>query len=124
MRYLCMIYATSTQMDAIPPTELPAFVNAHLDYDDALKARGQLIASEGLESADKAVVVRMRKGKLSVTDGPFVETNEQLGGFYLVDAASDEEALHIAAGIPSVRVGSIEVWPVLAMRGDAEGGAR
>ncbi|MEJ8847535.1 YciI family protein [Variovorax rhizosphaerae] len=124
MRYLCMIYATQAQMDAIPPAELPAFVNAHLDYDDELKASCKLVASEGLESSDKAVVVRMRKGKLSVTDGPFVETNEQLGGFYLVDADSEEEALHIAAGIPSVRVGSIEVRPVLAMRGDAAGGAQ
>jgi hypothetical protein len=114
MRYLCMIFATPAQMEAIPADELPAFVNAHLDYDDALNARGKLVASEGLESSDKAVVVRMRQGKLSVTDGPFTETHEQLGGFYLVDAASDEEAMQIAAAIPSARVGSIEVRPVLA----------
>jgi len=112
MRYLCMIFATQAQVDAIPPDELPAFVNAHLDYDDQLNASGHLVASEGLEPADQAVVVRMRNGKLSVTDGPFVETNEQLGGFYFVEAASEEEALHIAAAIPSARVGSIEVRPV------------
>ena len=123
MRYLCMIFATHAQVDAIPPGELPAFVNAHLDYDDQLSASGTLIASEGLESSDKAVVVRMRNGKLSVTDGPFVETNEQLGGFYLVEASSDEEAMQIAAAIPSARVGSIEVRPVLALR-DAVGDAR
>ena len=115
-----MIFATRAQVDAIPPGDLPAFVNAHLDYDDQLNASGNLIASEGLESSDKAVVVRMRKGKLSVTDGPFIETNEQLGGFYLVDAGSDDEAMHIAAGIPSVRVGSIEVRPVLAQHDTAE----
>lgn len=124
MRYLCMIFATQAQMDAIAPGELPAFVNAHLDYDDHLSASGKLVASEGLESADKAVVVRVRNGKLSVTDGPFVETNEQLGGFYLVDAASDEEAMRMAAGIPSARVGSIEVRPVAAPRDDAAGDAR
>ncbi|MDM0002879.1 YciI family protein [Variovorax sp. J22P240] len=124
MRYLCMIFATNAQMNAIPPDELPAFVNAHLDYDDRLSASGNLIASEGLESSDKAVVVRMRNGKLSVTDGPFAETNEQLGGFYLVEAASDDEAVRMAAGIPSACVGSIEVRPVSAPRGDAQGDAR
>ena len=124
MRYLCMIFATQAQVDAIPPAELPAFVNAHLDYDDQLGASGKLVASEGLVSADKAVVVRMRNGKLSVTDGPFIETNEQLGGFYLVDAADDEEALRIAAGIPSARVGSIEVRPVLAPPEGTAGDAR
>ena len=124
MRYLCMIFATQAQVDAIPPGELPAFVNAHLDYDDQLSASGKLVASEGLESSDKAVVVRMRHGKLSVTDGPFVETNEQLGGFYLVDAADDEEAMRIAAGIPSARVGCIEVRPVLAPHDGGEGDAR
>jgi len=118
-----MIFATHAQVAAIPPAELPAFVNAHLDYDEQLSASGNLVASEGLEASDKAVVVRMRDGKLSVTDGPFVETNEQLGGFYLVDAAGDEEALRIAAAIPSARVGSIEVRPVLALR-DAVGDAR
>lgn len=116
MRYLCMIFATQAQMDAIPLGELPGFVNAHLDYDDQLSASGQLVASEGLESSDKAVVVRVRHGKLSVTDGPFVETNEHLGGFYLVDAASDEDAMRIAAGIPSASVGSVEVRPVATLR--------
>lgn len=113
MRYLCMIFATDEQMSVLSPGEMRDFVNAHLDYDDQLRASGHFVESEGLEAARTAAVVRVRNGKLSVTDGPFVETNEQLRGFYLVEAASDEEAVRIAAGIPSSRVGSIEVRPVV-----------
>ena len=113
MRYLCLIHCSDAQMaSGVPPQDMARFVNAHLDYDDALRATGQLVATEALESAHSAAIVRVRQGKLWVTDGPFAETSEQLGGFYLVDAASDEDAAHIAAGIPSARVGSIELRPV------------
>jgi len=113
MRYLCLIHCSDDQMaGGVEPGDMPQFVNAHLDYDDALRATGQLVATEALEAAPSAAIVRVRQGKLWVTDGPFAETSEQLGGFYLVDAASDEEAIRIAAGIPSARVGSIEVRPV------------
>ena len=112
MRYLCMIFVTEAQMATIPPAEMAAFVNEHLDYDDRLRASGRFVESEGLEAASTAAVVRVRDGRLSVTDGPFIETNEQLGGFYLVEAASEEEAVRLAAGIPSSRVGGIELWPV------------
>ena len=125
MKYLCLIFASKAQMSALSPAEMPAFVNAHLDYDDALRLAGHLIVSEGLQPADQAVVVRMRDGKLSVTDGPFVETNEQLGGFFLVEATSEEEAMCIAAGIPSARIGSIEVRAIRPLRSDGwEGAAR
>jgi hypothetical protein len=111
MRYLCMIFATDEQMGVLSPDQMRDFVNAHLDYDDQLRASGHFVASEGLEAASTAAVVRVRNGKLSVTDGPFVETNEQLGGFYLVEAKDLDEALAIAARIPSARYGSIEVRP-------------
>ncbi|MGK6306962.1 YciI family protein [Variovorax sp. DT-64] len=122
MRYLCMIFATDAQMGTIPPAEMAAFVNEHLDYDDRLRAGGHLVASEGLEAASTAAVVRVRNGRLSVTDGPFIETNEQLGGFYLVEAASEEEAVRLAAGIPSARVGSIELRPVFELARPAQEG--
>jgi hypothetical protein len=113
MRYLCLIHCSDAQMaGGVPPEDMAQFVNAHLDYDDALRARGQLVATEALEAASGAAIVRVRQGKLWITDGPFAETSEQLGGFYLVDAASDEEAVRIAAGIPSARIGSIELRPV------------
>jgi hypothetical protein len=121
MRYLCMIFATEAQMGTIPPAEMAAFVNEHLDYDDRLRASGQLVESEGLEAATTAAVVRVRDGRLSVTDGPFIETNEQLGGFYLVEAESGEEAVRLAAGIPSSRIGSIELRPVFELARPTEG---
>jgi hypothetical protein len=122
MRYLCMIFASDAQMGAIPPAELAAFVNEHLDYDDRLRASGHFVESEALEAATAAAVVRVRNGRLSVTDGPFIETNEQLGGFYLVEAASEEEAVRLAAGIPSSRIGSVELRPVLELARPAEEG--
>lgn len=115
MKYLCMIFATDAQMGTIPSAGMAAFVNEHLDYDERLRASGHLVESEGLEAASTAAVVRVRDGRLSVTDGPFIETNEQLGGFYLVEAASEEEAVRLAAGIPSSRVGSIELRPVFEL---------
>ena len=73
---------------------------------------GRLIAGEALHPVETATIVRVRQGRVSVTDGPFAETKEQLAGFYLVEAATKEEALEIAAEIPPARVGSIEVRPV------------
>jgi hypothetical protein len=122
MRYLCMIFASDAQMATVPPAELAAFVNEHLDYDDRLRASGHFVESEALEAASTAAVVRVRNGRLSVTDGPFIETNEQLGGFYLVEAASEQEAVRLAAGIPSSRVGSVELRPVLELARPAEEG--
>ena len=121
MRYLCMIFATEAQMGTIPPAEMAAFVNAHLDYDDRLRASGHLVESEGPQAASTAAVVRVRDGRLSVTDGPSIETNEHLGGFYLVEAASGEEAVRLAAGIPSSRIGSIELRPVFELARPTEG---
>ncbi|MGJ7504832.1 YciI family protein [Variovorax sp. ZT5P49] len=112
MRYLCMIYGTDDQTRHLSPLEMDMYLNEHLDYDAQLRAYGKLVASEALQGADTATVVRMRRSKLSVTDGPFAEVSEQLGGFYLVEADSEEEALQLAAGIPSARFSSIEVRPV------------
>lgn len=118
MRYLCLIYGTDEQTSHLSPHEMNMYIDEHIDYDAQLQARGKLVASEALQPAETATVVRMRRNKLSVTDGPFAETSEYLGGFYLVEAGSDEEALELAAGIPSARFSSVEVRRV---RG---GGAR
>ncbi|QNK66315.1 YciI family protein [Variovorax sp. PAMC26660] len=112
MRYLCLIYGTEDQTSHLSPEEMDMYINEHIDYDAQLHDRGKLVVSEALQSADTATTVRMRGNKLSVTDGPFAETSEQLGGFYLVEADSEEEALQLAAGIPSARFSSIEVRPV------------
>lgn len=81
-------------------------------YSNSVKESGRMIAAEALEPVSTATTVRVRNGKITITDGPFAETKEQLAGFYLVDAESREEALKIAAGIPAARVGCVEVRPV------------
>ncbi|MGH8619405.1 MAG: YciI family protein [Burkholderiales bacterium] len=103
MKYLCLVYMED--IHAIPDRECLACGNA-------LRESGKLIAAEPLHPVQTATTVRVRNGKVSITDGPFAETKEQLAGFYLVDAKDLDEALAIAAKIPPARAGSIEVRPV------------
>jgi len=85
-------------------------------YDTAVRKSGHCIASEALESVQTATTVRVRNGKLSVTDGPFAETKEQLAGFYMIEARDLNEAIQLASKIPPARVGSIEVRPIRPIR--------
>src|ERR1700720_1629117 len=105
MKYLCLVYGEEKKIQAMTDDECMA-------YDEALRSRGQCLASEALQPVQTATVVRVRYGKVSVRAGPFPETNEQLAGFYLVDARDLNEAIQIASQIPPARVGSIEVRPV------------
>jgi hypothetical protein len=77
-----------------------------------MRKSGHYVAAEALQPVKTARTVRVRNGKTSITDGPFAETKEQLGGFYLIEAADENEALRLAAQIPPARVGSIEVRPI------------
>jgi hypothetical protein len=83
-----------------------------LAYGDSLRKSGSYVAADALQRVDTATTVRVRNGSISMTDGPFAETKEQLAGFYLIDAKSLDEAIQLAAKIPPARVGSIEVRPV------------
>jgi len=105
MKYLCLVYGEEKKIQAMTDDECMA-------YDEALRNRGQCLASEALEPVQTATTLRVRNGKVSISDGPFAETNEQLAGFYLVEARDLNEAIHIASQIPPARVGSIEVRPV------------
>jgi hypothetical protein len=87
-------------------------------YDDQIRASGKCLASEALQPVATATTVRVRAGKLSVTDGPFAETKEQLAGFYLIEARDLNEAIQIAAKIPPAEVGCIEVCPIRPIRED------
>jgi hypothetical protein len=87
-----------------------------LAFDQGLRASGHCVASEALQPVETATTLRVRNGKLSVSDGPFAETKEQLAGFYLVDARDLNEAIQMASKIPPARVGSIEVRPVRPIR--------
>lgn len=105
MKYLCLVYLSPEKWSAIPDREC-------LACGDGLRESGRLLAAEPLHPVDTATTVRVRNGHLSVTDGPFAETKEQLAGFYLVEARDLNEAIHIAAKIPPAREGSVEVRPV------------
>ena len=105
MKYLCLVYLEKEKWHAVDDREC---ANCGTDLRD----RGLLLAAEPLYPVDTATTVRIRNGKVSVVDGPFAETKEQLAGFYLVEARDLNEAIQVAARIPPAREGSIEVRPV------------
>lgn len=105
MKYLCLVYGEEKKFEAMADDECMAF-------DAALRNRGQCLASEALQPVQSATTLRVRNGKVSISDGPFIETKEQLAGFYLIDARDLNDAIQIASQIPPARVGSIEVRPV------------
>jgi hypothetical protein len=109
MKYLCLVYLDENRLDELPDSDC-------LDYDATIRKSGHCLASEALQSVQTATTVRVRNGKVSVTDGPFAETKEQLAGFYLVEARDLNEAIQVAAKIPPARVGSIEVRPIRPIR--------
>jgi len=113
MEYLCLVYFEAKKLDALSENDSNSLVNESLAYDDALRKSGHFIAAQALQSVETATTVRVRKGKLSTTDGPFAETKEQLGGFILINAKELDDAIQVAAKIPLARLGSIEVRPVL-----------
>jgi hypothetical protein len=112
MKYLCLVYHLETTLAAMPPADMQGLVDEHLDYDDVLRRSGHFILGQALQSTETAVTVRVRNGKLSVTDGPFAETKEQLAGIILIEARDLDDALRVASKIPSARIGTIEVRPV------------
>jgi hypothetical protein len=86
-----------------------------LEYDDVLRRGGHFITANALQPVSSASTVRVRNGKVSVTDGPFAETNEQIGGFILIEAKDLNEAIQLASGIPPIRLGGIEVRPIMEL---------
>jgi hypothetical protein len=113
MQYLCLIYADEARLNAMPRHEVDALIDETNTNNEELRAGGHLLLAQALEQVDGAVTVRVRDGRLSATTGPFAETTEQLGGFLLVEARDLNEAIRIAGRIPSARIGSVEVRPVI-----------
>lgn len=109
MKYLCLVYSAEALLHSLP--DIPKDPECHA-YAEAVHGSGRMLAAEALQPVSTATTVRMRNGKLSITDGPFAETKEQLAGFYLIEAKDLNEALQVAGGIPAARVGSVEVRPV------------
>jgi hypothetical protein len=112
MKYLCLVYVEEKQLDALPKGELDACVDESLDYDEVLRKSGHYIASDALQPVQTATTIRLRNGKPFTTDGPFAETKEQLGGFYLLEAKDLDDAIRVASKIPPARLGCIEVRPI------------
>jgi len=113
MKYLCLVYADEARLAAMSQREVDELIDETTANNQELQASGHLLLAEALEHVEGAVTVRVRDGKLSATDGPFAETNEQLGGFVFIEARDLNEAIQIAGRIPSARIGSIEVRPVI-----------
>jgi hypothetical protein len=109
MKYLCLIYQQEEEIDALPESEYDAIVDEVLAYREELRKSGHYITSGPLQPARTAITIRVRNGKLSITDGPFAETREQLGGFYLIEAADLNDAIRVASKMPPARLGSIEI---------------
>jgi hypothetical protein len=112
VKYLGIAYEEEQRLNELSEGEWHALRQETLDYVNTLRKSGRLIVTQALQSATTAATLRIRDGKLSVTDGPFAETKEQIGGFFLFEASDFEEAVQIAAKWPSARIGIIEVRPI------------
>jgi hypothetical protein len=112
MRFLGIAYEEEQKLDELSESEWLALRRETLDYVQKLKDAGRLVDTHALQSATTASTLRVRAGKLTVTDGPFAETKEVIGGFFIFEAHDVQEAIEIAAKWPSVRFGTIEVRPL------------
>jgi hypothetical protein len=113
MKYLCLIYDEESKLAAMPKSEMDAFMGEYFAFTNNIKESGTYVVGEQLEPVHTATTVRIRNGKTTTTDGPFAETKEQLGGFYLIEAVDLNAAIQVASRIPSARIGSIEVRPIV-----------
>jgi hypothetical protein len=112
MKYLLLCCHEEKKLDSMPKRECDAIMEETMAYCESLKKSGHLLGVEQLEPKQTAMTVKVRNGKLSVTDGPFAETKEQVGGYFLIEARDINEAIQMASKFPSVRIGSMEVRPV------------
>ena len=122
MQYMLLVYDDETQWERMSEVEAGALMGEYFAYTDELRSSGALVSGEPLQPTTTAKTVDVRDGERVVTDGPFAETKEQLGGYYLVDVESEDEALEWAAKIPSARLGRIEVRPLMQIPAGAGAG--
>jgi hypothetical protein len=113
MQYMLLIYDAEEALAKMSPEENRRFFEEYMTFTEEIRASGHLRGGDALQSIRTATTLRTREGKTAMTDGPFAETREQLGGYYLIDAKDLDEALKIAARVPSARTGSIEIRPLV-----------
>ena len=112
MKYLCLIYQEEKGALTAPKGEMEQTMAEYQSFTEGIKRSGHYLGGNGLKPTTTATTVRVRNGKVSTTDGPFAETKEQLGGYYLIEAKDLNDAIQVAGRIPSVRWGSVEVRPI------------
>jgi hypothetical protein len=113
MKYLCLIYDNEKEWQKFPKDVQDKYMGEYMAFGDSIRKSGQYVGANQLQPTSTATVVRERNGKVSTTDGPYAETKEQLGGYYLIEAKDLNDAIKVAARIPSAKVGSIEVRPIV-----------
>ena len=113
MKYLCLIYENEKSWETMPKEQADAIMGEYFAFTDGIRQSGHYVAGDALHPTTTATTVRVRNGKISTTDGPFAETKEQLGGYYLIEAKDLNDAIQVASKIPSARHGSIEIRPVV-----------
>jgi hypothetical protein len=113
MKYLCLIYNQEKNLEGLSKAEWNSLKEEYFAFTDGIRSSGHHLDGGGLQFTRTARTVRVRDGKLSATDGPFAETSEQLGGYYLIEARDLNDAIQVASRIPSARMGSIEVRPIM-----------
>jgi len=112
MKFMFMIFHDEKTLDELPGKEMQTLVDAALDYTEEIRESGHYIVSNALQRTRTARTIRVRGSKTTVTDGPFAETKEQLGGFIVIEARDLDEAIRLASRIPPARLGCIEVRPI------------
>ena len=113
MQYICLIYSAPGSSPIPGTPEFGAYMQAYFDFTEEAKQKGAFVAGDALQSIDTATTVTMKNGKVETTDGPFAETKETLGGYYLLECKDLDEALVYAAKIPTAQHGHIEVRPIM-----------
>lgn len=113
MKYLCLLYDDESIWTKMPKAEYDQYMSAFFAFTEDIKKSKHYLGGEALEPTSAATTVRVRNGKMSATDGPFAETKEQLGGFYLIEARDLADAVQVAQRIPSAPLGSIELRPIM-----------
>jgi hypothetical protein len=112
MKFLCVVFVDEKKMAALSSGESQSLDDASIAHDQTLRKSGHLLAAQALEPVRAAATVRVRKGKVMVTDGPFAETKEQVGGFLLIEAQDRDQAIQLMSKVPVASYGTIEVRPV------------
>lgn len=113
MKYMCLIYDDESSWDTMSKEESDKIMGEYNSFTSDIRESGHYVTGDALQPTATATTVRVRNGKTATTDGPFAETKEQLGGYYLIEAKDLNDAIQVAARIPSARYGSIEVRPVV-----------